>query len=61
MRRGLVASSVLAEARRLFFEIRLWDADNLVDAVLESYDRLPEDIQAELPLKHIWSRVPDEQ
>jgi len=54
---GGFRQSVLVEARRLFFEIRLWDAGNLVDALLENYDRLPESIQAELPLKRIWISV----
>jgi restriction system protein len=48
------------EARQRFFEIRLWDAGDLVEALLEQYDRLPEDLKAELPLKRIWLLIPDE-
>lgn len=58
---GGFKDSVVREARRLFFEIRLWDADNLVDALLENYERLPEDIKTELPLKRIWTLVPEEE
>jgi restriction system protein len=46
--------AVYAESRRSFFQVRLWDADELVDAVLENYDQLGADIRAELPLKKIW-------
>lgn len=44
---GGFRQSVLNEARRRFFEIRLWDAGDLVDALLENYDRLSKDLQAE--------------
>jgi restriction system protein len=63
---GLIVSwggfkrSVRQESRRHFFKIRLWDAGNLVTAVLENYERLPEDIQKDLPLKRIWMLVSDE-
>jgi restriction system protein len=49
------------DARRLFFQIRLWDSDALVDKITEVYERLPGDIQAELPLRRIWTLVPDEE
>lgn len=52
--------TALAEARRAFFEIRLWDAGHLVDAVLRHYDQFPEDLKADLPLKRIWSLVQEE-
>ncbi|HEX3652311.1 MAG TPA: restriction endonuclease [Rhizomicrobium sp.] len=63
---GLIVSwggfrrSVLQESRRHFFKIRLWDAGDLVSAVLENYEKLPEDIQKDLPLKRIWVLVSDE-
>lgn len=52
--------AVVNEARLSFFKVRLWDAGNLVDAVLKSYDRFPDELQAELPLKRIWALVPEE-
>ncbi len=58
---GGFKSTALNEARRVFFEIRLWDADDLLDALLDNYDRLPEDLRAELPLKRIWTLVPEEE
>lgn len=33
-----------------FFEIRLWGPEELADRLLESYDKLPTDIRAEIPL-----------
>jgi restriction system protein len=64
--RGLMVSwggytkNARAEARRLFFQLRLWDADDVISRVEAVYDRLPQDIQAELPLRRIWTLVPDE-
>jgi len=57
---GGFKKSVTTEAGRLFFEIRLWDSGDLVDVLLENYERLPEDLKAELPLKRIWTLVPEE-
>ena len=54
---GGYKKSVPEEAKRRFFKLRLWTAKNLIDAILENYDNLPADIQAELPLKRIWVRV----
>jgi restriction system protein len=52
--------TVTAEKRRQFFQIRLWDAGDVVEQVQEHYDSLPEDLRAELPLKRIWTLVPEE-
>jgi restriction system protein len=57
---GGFKSSVHGEARSKFFQIRLWDAGDLVEALLAHYERLPEEVQAELPLKRIWTLVPEE-
>jgi restriction system protein len=48
------------EARRHFFKIKLWDAGDLLEAVLGNYDRLPEDIKKDLPLKRVWMLVKDD-
>ena len=48
------------EARLSFFSVRLWDANDLIEAILKSYDRLPEELQNELPLKRIWALVIEE-
>ncbi len=52
--------SVFAEARRTFFEIRLWDADALIRSIFENYDQLTERVRAELPLKRVWMLVQEE-
>jgi len=43
------------EAMRHHFEIRLWTGDDLIREVQEVYERLPEAIRAELPMKRIWT------
>lgn len=58
---GGFKSSVYQEARQKFFQIRLWDAGDLVENLLAQYDRLSEEIQAELPLKRIWTLVLEEE
>jgi restriction system protein len=57
---GGFTKSARAEARRLFFQIRLWDSDALIDKIAEVYERLPGETQAELPLRRIWTLVPEE-
>jgi restriction system protein len=40
------------------FTIRVWDSSDLMNALFRCYDRLPEDLRADLPLKQIWIDVP---
>jgi len=47
------------EARQVWFQIRLWDSDDVLGALFKYYDRLPEDIRAELPLRRLWILVPE--
>ena len=58
---GGYRGSVTKEASRLFFEIRLWDSGNLVQALQTHYDQLPDTIQAELPLKRVWTLVQSDE
>ncbi len=58
---GGYKSSVARESTRHFFEIRLWDAEDLVRMIQTHYEDLPDDIQAELPLKRIWALVLEEE
>lgn len=57
---GGFKETVYKEARTLFFSIRLWDSDRLIEAILKNYEKLSDEIQAELPLKRIWVMVPEE-
>ena len=49
------------EARRQFFRVRLWDAGTLVGKVLDNYEKLSEELRAELPLQRIWALVLEEE
>ena len=40
--------------------MRLWDSSDLVRAIYQNYDRLPAEIQAELPLKQVWVMVTED-
>jgi len=57
---GGFTNSTRKEAERHFFEIRLWDSGDLIENLLKNYENLPDDIKAELPLKRIWTLVPEE-
>lgn len=35
-------------------KIRVWEAADVVDAVLATYDQLPEEIRTRIPLKRVW-------
>lgn len=52
---GGFKSSVDKEIPAQFFRVRLWDQDALIGELLAHYDRLDEDLRAELPLKRIWT------
>ncbi len=58
---GGFKSTVDRERANQFFRVRLWDQDDLIDQILESYDRLSDDIRAELPLKRIWTVARDSE
>jgi restriction system protein len=57
---GGFTNPVKQDAKKAFFTIRLWDQGDVVDAILQNYERLDDDIKAELPLKRIWIMVEDE-
>ncbi len=44
-------SAVRKENERSFFQIRLWGPYELVERLLETYDSLPVDIRADIPLR----------
>lgn len=49
------------EARLSFFSVRLWNGDDLIDAIPKNYDQLEDELQSELPLKQVWALVVDEK
>jgi restriction system protein len=54
-------NGALKEGRRLFFSVQMWDADDVIHHLTENYDRLSDEIKAEIPLKRIWTVLPDEE
>jgi restriction system protein len=59
---GGFKSSVERELPVQFFRVRLWDQGDLIAQLLEHYEKLDDDIKAELPLKRIWlAAVPTEE
>jgi hypothetical protein len=43
------------------FRVRLWDQNAIIAALLENYEKLDEDLRAELPLKRIWTIATPEE
>lgn len=56
---GGFKSTVINESRRDFYKIRLWSGDDIVKELQSVYNKLPETVQAEVPLQQIWSIIPD--
>jgi restriction system protein len=52
--------AVLNESKQGHFTVRLWDSRDLVEAIYRNYEKLPAEIQAELPLKRVWMLVTEE-
>jgi restriction system protein len=52
---------LLGEAKQSHFFVRLWDSKDLVEAIYRNYERLPAEIQADLPLKRVWMLVPEDR
>jgi len=53
--------NVFKEMAPSFFKVRLWTRKELLEALFENYDRLDEDLKAELPLKRIWTVAAQEE
>ena len=48
-------SSIDKEIPIQFFRVRLWDQKTIIDELMNNYDKLDDDIKAEMPLKRIWT------
>lgn len=57
---GGYTGAVRRRLNDLYFRVRLWGREELIANLLATYDALPEDIRAELPLRRIWTLVPEE-
>lgn len=42
-----------------YFQVRVWEATQLIEAVLRNYASLPSGVRSDLPLKQIWVPVED--
>jgi len=49
---------VRQRTNELYFRVRLWGREEILDALFSVYDLLPEEIRTELPLHRIWALVP---
>lgn len=47
--------SVDKELPTHFFRVRLWDQDTLIEELLSCYEKLDEELKAELPFKRMWA------
>lgn len=57
---GGFKKTVRDEVRRTFFNVRLWDSDDVIGRLTSVYDRLPASIRDEIPLTQVWTVVEDE-
>ena len=57
---GGFKSSVKKEAAVHHFQLRLWDAGDVLANLLRVYEKLDDDMRAELPLKRIWTLADEE-
>jgi len=48
-------SSVTKEQANQFFQVRLWDSDKLIEEFLSVYQKLDDDLKAEIPMKSVWA------
>lgn len=53
--------TVRKRTNELYFRVRFWGRDEVIDALLSVYDHLPEEIRAELPLRRTWTLVPEDE
>ena len=51
---GGFKGNVQKELASQFFRLRLWTQKEILEQLFEQYERLDEDIRAELPLKRVW-------
>ena len=47
--------NVQKELAASFFRVRLWSQKELLEQLFSTYDKLDEDLKAELPIKRIWT------
>lgn len=58
---GGFKTNVQKELAPSFFRVRLWSQKELLEALFAQYDRLDDELKAELPLKRIWMVTAQEE
>jgi len=53
--------NVQKELAASFFRLRLWSQKELLEQLFSTYEKIDEDLKAELPLKRIWTVTPQDQ
>ena len=53
--------TVKREARGQHFSMVLWDADDLLDALFDTYGSIRDDVRSRLPLQRVWVLVQGEE
>jgi len=57
---GFKKSLTAKEISKHFFGVRFWDGEELIRILLVHYDKFSKDLQSELPLKKIWTLIPED-
>ena len=55
---GGFSSAAFKEARRLFFSVKMWDSDDLIEQLIQNYENLSDEVKSEIPMKRIWTLLP---
>lgn len=58
---GGFKSSIDKDMAQHFFKVRLWDRDAIINELFDHYDKLDEDLRAEIPLKRLWAVAMQEE
>ena len=56
---GGYTSAAINDARQNFFRVRLWDANDLIEAVCRNYGHLSAELRAQIPLQQVWAVISD--
>ncbi len=53
--------TVRKRTNELYFRVKLWGREEIISALFSIYDKLPEGIRAQLPLRRTWTLVPEDE
>jgi restriction system protein len=52
---GGITKPAEREVSALGFKVRVWDSNDLLKAIYDCYDKLPEDVRSQLSLQRVWT------